>query len=153
MDLHHQPLTAKVPEPPVRLKAFLCHSSSDKAAVRQLYIRLRADGISPWLDEEDILPGQDWDREIRRAIRSCDVVLVCLSRTSINKIGYIQREIKDILDVADEQPEGAIFLIPVRLEPCEVPDRLGRRQWVDLFDKIGYERLIRALGYVLPHPG
>jgi hypothetical protein len=143
----------KDPQPSVRLKAFLCHSSSDKRAVRQLYARLRADGISPWLDEEDILPGQVWDKEIRKAIRSCDVVLVCLSKSSVSKVGYIQKEITDILDVADEQPEGAIFLIPVRLEQCKVPDRIGRRQWVDLFDEeAGYERLLRALRYVLPRP-
>ena len=128
------------------LRAFLCHSSSDKEAVRQLYRRLRADGIWPWLDEEDILPGQVWAQEIRKAIRSCDVVLVCLSRSSIGKVGYIQKEIKDVLDVADEQPEGTIFMIPVRLEPCEVPDRIGRLQWVDLFEgDTGYERLVRSL--------
>jgi formylglycine-generating enzyme required for sulfatase activity len=49
------------------------------------------------------------------------------------------------LDVADEQPEGAIFLIPARLEQCEVPDRLSRWQWVNLYEAKGYERLMRAL--------
>jgi hypothetical protein len=137
-----------------QLRAFLCHSSSDKGAVRQLYSRLRADGVRPWLDEEDILPGQDWDREIRKAIRASDVVLVCLSRSAISKVGYIQKEIKDVLDVAEEQPEGTIFLIPVRLEPCEVPDRIKRWQWVDLFqEKASYERLIRALRLVIPREG
>jgi rod shape-determining protein MreB len=47
--------------------------------------------------------------------------------------------------VADEQPEGAIFIIPVRLEECEVPDRLRRWHWVDLFDEKGYERLVSSL--------
>jgi hypothetical protein len=104
------------------------------------------DKIQPWFDEEDILPGQDWDLAIRKAIRASDVVLVCLSRASVSKIGYLQKEIKHVLDVADEQPEGAIFLIPVRLEPCEVPERLRRWQWVDLFEEGGYPRLLRALG-------
>jgi hypothetical protein len=52
---------------------------------------------------------------------------------------------KYALDVADRQPEGAIFLIPLRLEECEVPQRLRRRQWVDLFQEEGYERLLSAL--------
>jgi TIR domain len=97
------------------------------------------------LDEEDILPGQDWDFEIRKAIRASDIVLVCLSETSANKVGYLQREIRSVLDIADEQPEGSIFLIPVRLEPVKVPERLRRWQWVDLFEESGYPRLMRAL--------
>jgi hypothetical protein len=70
---------------------------------------------------------------------------VCLSRASINRKGYVQREIKYALDVADEQPEGTIFLIPAKLEECEVPDRLRRLQWVELFEPQGYELLLRAL--------
>jgi len=128
-----------------RLKVFLCHASGDKPAVRDLYHRLRSDGIAPWLDEEDLLPGQDWELEIPKAVRSSDVVIICLSSRAITKAGYVQKEIKDALDVADKQPEGAIFLIPLRLEECEVPERLRRWQWVNLFQERGYERLLRAL--------
>lgn len=129
--------------PPTRV--FLCHSSSDKTKVRELYHRLREDGLAPWLDEEDLLPGQDWEREIRRAIRNADVVAVCLSQSSTTKAGFIQKEIKFALDVADEQPGGTIFAIPVRLEECSVPDRLSHLHWVDLFVDSGYARLLRAL--------
>jgi serine/threonine protein kinase len=131
--------------PAQQLKVFLCHSSSDKLAVRQLYGQLRAINVLPWLDERDILPGEDWDFEIRRAIRASQAILVCLSQSSITKRGYVQREIKNALDIADEQPEGVIFLIPLRLEECEVPDRLRRWQWVDLFQQNGFEQLARAL--------
>ncbi len=126
-------------------RIFLCHSSADKRAVRDLYARLRADGLQPWLDEEDLLPGQDWDREITKAVRTSEVVVVCLSTNSISKAGYVQREIKQALDVADEQPEGRIFLIPVRLDDCAVPERLSRLHWVDMFETHGYARLLKAL--------
>jgi hypothetical protein len=56
------------------MRIFLCHSSGDKIAVRKLYHRLRADGFNPWLDEEDLIPGQDWDAGPRR-LDSCS----CLS--------------------------------------------------------------------------
>ena len=78
-------------------------------------------------------------------MRDSHVVIVCLSCGSVTKAGYVQKEIKFALDVADEQPEGAIFLIPARLEECQVPDRLSRWQWVNLFEERGYERLMRAL--------
>src|SRR5690348_2171930 len=40
---------------------FLCHSSGDKERVRNLYQRLSNDGIRCWFDEENLLPGQDWE--------------------------------------------------------------------------------------------
>jgi hypothetical protein len=128
-----------------RLRVFLCHATFDKPIVRSLYHRLRADGIQPWFDEEDLLPGQEWRDEIPKAVRACDVVIVCLSRRSVTKVGYVQKEIKYALDVADEQPEGAIFIIPVKLEECEVPRRLSHWQWASLFVAGGYEHLLRAL--------
>jgi transcriptional regulator with XRE-family HTH domain len=130
---------------PPRLRIFLCHASEDKPEVRKLYKRLMAAGFSPWLDEEDLLAGQDWRLEIPKAVRKSDVVLVCLSQKAVTKAGYVQEEIKVALDVADEQPEGTIYIIPMRLEECTVPDRLSRWQWVDLFGAGGYAKVTRAL--------
>ena len=97
------------------LKTFLCHGSEDRSFVRDLYSRLRQDGVLPWLDETDILPGQDWDMEIRIAVRNSDVILVCVSCSSVGKEGYFQKEIKFALDVAEEKPDGTIFIIPIKL--------------------------------------
>jgi hypothetical protein len=132
-------------KPRKRGHIFLCHASEDKPAIRQLYRRLCADGFIPWLDEEDLLPGQDWQEEIPRAVRRSDIILVCLSSKSITKRGYVQKEIKYALDVADEQPFGTTFLVPVKLEECEIPDRLRRWQWLNLFESGAYERLKLAL--------
>lgn len=99
------------------LTVFLCHTSSDKPKVRDLYNRLTEDKVDAWLDEIKLLPGQDWQLEIPKAVRHSHIVVVCLSANSISKTGYVQKEIRYALDVADEQPEGAIYLIPLRLEP------------------------------------
>ncbi len=132
-------------ENPLRpLRVFLCYSSGDKRLVRDLYQRLCVEGIAPWFDEKDLLPGQNWDQEIAKALRAADIVIVCLSRESINRKGYVQKEIKYALDVADEQPEGTIFLIPLRLEPCEIPNRLHRWHWVNLFEEVQVQRRDRC---------
>jgi hypothetical protein len=128
-----------------QLKVFLCHSSDDKPAVRQLYRRLLNESIDPWLDEEKLLPGQDWQFEIWKAVRSSDIVIACFSRGSITKDGFVQKEIKYALDLADEKPEGTLFLIPVKLEECDIPERLRRWQWLDFFEKGSYEKLMRSL--------
>jgi formylglycine-generating enzyme required for sulfatase activity len=134
-------------------RIFLCHAKEDKPRVKELYHRLKAAGYHPWLDEEDILPGADWELEIRRAIRGSVLFLACLSQGSINRKGYVHKEIGMALDELDKMPEGKIYLIPVRLEECRVPDRLRSRQWVDLFAPGGFERLKRALDSELgPRP-
>lgn len=126
-------------------RIFLCHSSEDKAAVNALYKRLSEDGISMWLDAENLLPGQDWDLEIKKAIKESAIVLVCLSRNSITKEGYVQKEIKLALDMAGEKPEGTIYVIPTRLEECEIPTRLSNLQWVNMFQENGYKKLKVAI--------
>lgn len=127
------------------LKVFLCHASQDKPAVRTLYLFLRQHGIDAWLDEAKIKPGQAWRVEIPKAIRESDAIVVCLSTGSITKEGYVQKEIRDALDVADEKPEGTVFIIPARLDECTVPERLRGWQWVDLFREWGHDWLLQGL--------
>jgi formylglycine-generating enzyme required for sulfatase activity len=128
-----------------KLQVFLCHASLDKPQVRELYKYLRRRGIAPWLDAEDLLPGQDWQVEIPQALLASDAIIVCLSKNSVTKEGYVQKEIAFALDKAQEKPEGAIFIIPAKLEECDVPARLSRYHWVDLHQPGGYQRLMRGL--------
>ena len=119
---------------PRKLRVFLCHASQDKPVVRELYQRLNSEGwIDPWLDEEKLLPGQDWDIEITNAVQKSDVVIVCLSNNSVTKRGYVQKELKLALDVALEEPYGNIFIIPLRLDECPVLPNLAKWHWIDYF--------------------
>jgi ATP-dependent Clp protease ATP-binding subunit ClpC len=138
-------LQAATPQKRETLRVFLCHSSHDKKIVRDLYQRLKENQIEPWLDVENLLPGQDWDYEIRNAIRRSHAVVVCISTYSLTTVGYLQKEIRRVLDVADEQPEGAIYVIPLKLEVCEVPSQLRRWHWVNFFEDNGFEKLMLAL--------
>ena len=130
---------------PCPLKVFLCHATADKPAVRKLYRYLRSKGMEPWLDAENLLPGENWEVEIPNAIFDSDAILVCLSKNSVNKEGYVQKEITFALDKALEKPEGMIFVIPAKLEECDVPQRLNRFQWVDLYREDGCRRLMLSL--------
>lgn len=131
------------------LRVFLCHSSNDKPAVRELYQKVRAESwIQPWLDEEELYPGQDWNLEIQKAIKETDAILVCLSKSSITKEGYVQREIKTALDYSDEKPERTVYIIPVRLEECKLPERLSKWHYADYFEgqrERGFQRLLVSL--------
>jgi len=128
-----------------KIKVFLCHASEDNQSAKDLRDLLDSHGVDVWLDSEKLLPGQEWRVEIPEAVRSSDVVIVCISQYSLDKEGYAQKEIRLALDVADEKPEGTIFLIPARLEDCPVPKRLAGFHWVDLFESNGYAKLLEAL--------
>ena len=129
-----------------KLRVFLCHASQDKPAVRGLYKRLAAETwIDPWLDEEKILPGQDWNLEIQKAIHDAEIIIVCLSKESVAKEGYVQREFRIALDLAQEKPEGTIYVIPLKLTDCSIPSRFKQWQWVDYFTPNAYGRLLKSL--------
>ncbi len=132
--------------PPAKLQVFLSHSHGDRAEVRALYQRLQAEiWLHPWLDEEELLPGQEWREEIEKAIEQSQAILICLTPAAITKEGFIQREIRVALEHADYMPEGTIYIIPLKLQECDAPRRLSRWQWANYFEERGHERLLKAL--------
>jgi hypothetical protein len=60
----------------------------------------------------DLLPGVNWQVEIPKAIRLCDIFLVCFSTVSSTKSGYVQREFRQALSVYAQKAAGTIFFIP-----------------------------------------
>jgi hypothetical protein len=129
----------------VTTQIFLSYARPDQEKVEAIYERLSDAGFNPWMDTKDILPGEQWEVSILKAIQDSNFFLIFLSAKSISKRGFLQKEVKDALDILDQMLESDIYLIPVRLENCEVPERLRHLQWVDLFEPDGWERLIRAI--------
>ncbi|MEM1367717.1 MAG: toll/interleukin-1 receptor domain-containing protein, partial [Cyanobacteria bacterium P01_H01_bin.15] len=104
-------------------------------------------------DKEDILPGEKWARAIRKAQESSDLVIACLSKSSTSLATWVNRELRaGLVWMAKEHPDGT-FLIPVRLDECELPDieiedlmfRLPSLQAWDFWDARFYEFWGRAI--------
>lgn len=131
-----------------RPRVFVAYAVEDLRQVRRLCSALDQAGCAPWLDKDKLLPGQNWPRAIERAIGVSDAFVACFSPRSIAKRGQFQSELRYALDCAARLPLDHSFLIPVRLEPCEVPRRIAEQvQYVDLFphwDR-GVKRLLRAV--------
>ena len=136
---------------PEMLIPFLCYSKGDKTIVREFCARLKREGwIDPWFDEEDILPGQKWQDSVIDAVRQCHAVIIFLSKAGVAHEGFFQKELNLALDTANEKPADTIFIIPLRLEECNVPDRLLPYQYVDYFGDNAaklrvYESLLASL--------
>ena len=126
-------------------RVFICYAHHDRETVHKLYERLVRDDISVWLDVERLQPGQDWEREIRKAILRSNVVIVCLSREFNKRRGYRHKELKIASEKARLLSSGKVFIIPVRLEKCDMPESLQHLQRVDLFEARGYKKLLQAL--------
>ncbi len=130
---------------------FLSYAREDSYSAERIYRDLRFYGLNVWWDRDrrSIIPGKDWNLEIRKAIKSSRWFVALLSSNSISKKGVVQREIKHALDVLGDLPEDNNFLIPVRLDPCEPSyDLLRQRQWVDMFPDwgVGLSQLLEAFG-------
>ena len=57
----------------------------------------------------------------------------------------MQREIRRAQELWNEKLEDDIYLIPARLNDCEIPGSLRRFHWVDLHDSSGFSRLLQAI--------
>lgn len=126
-------------------RVFISYSRSDFNTASEIYSFLRSNDCVPWLDKYDLIPGQDWELEIRRQINESDFVVACLSKNSVSKRGYVQKELKYAISILEEFPEGKIYLIPVRVDDCSVPESLMKRQWLDWSAPNAKDRLIRAI--------
>lgn len=124
---------------------FLIHAHSDRETVYKLFQRMTKDGIHAWLDSERLQPGQDWQSEIRNALLQCDAVIVCLSREFDRRKGYRHEELKLAIEKSEFVPADEIFIIPARLDECEMPESLRHLHRVDLFKAGGYKKLLGVL--------
>ena len=128
-----------------KLRIFLLYARRDEEAVRRLYRRLIKEGADVWWDQEKLLPGRDWAFEIHKAIHRSDVVIACLSKRFNQQGGYRHEELRIALEKAATLLKGETFIIPARLEMCDLPELLRRWQRVDLFEADGYKKLIGVL--------
>jgi hypothetical protein len=129
-------------------KVFISYAHEDLEAAQKLYEQLRATpGVEPWFDKASLLPGMKWKPAIRKAIRESDYFLALLSSRAATKRGYVQKEMKEALEVRDEFPEDRAFLIPVRLEDCQPPESLSDTQYADLFPnwRRGFQKVLQVI--------
>lgn len=141
LELTEKPKEQKIEEGPI---VFMSSAREDRTRVEPIYKALRSAGFRPWLDVNDLLPGQDWKRSIHQTIEKADFFLVFISNDSVSKAGFVQQEISLVLNEISMRPEDQ-FIIPVRLDAIEPPRNLMQYQWVDLFSPQGIDKLVFAL--------
>jgi len=129
-------------------KVFISYAREDLKNAQRLYKELKRVGIEAWIDQENILPGQNWKKSIQEAIKNSKYFIALMSKASINKTGFVQMELKQALNILDDYPESHTFILPVRLDECSPNhEKLRKIHWLDLYPD--WERGVSALMEVL----
>ena len=66
-------------------KVFISYAKEDFEFAQKLYDYLSENGFKPWLDKKNLLPGQQWDYEIKKGLREANYVILLLSENSVKK--------------------------------------------------------------------
>jgi hypothetical protein len=132
-----------------KLNVYFCYSPDDTLIARELCRQLSTAGwMNIWVDELELLGGQNKDFEIENAVRNANVVIMCVSKSWTTKQANIHRQLRLALDAALNIPEDEIFIIPLRLENCQLPFRLRNLYPVDYFQSNhteAYKQLLASL--------
>lgn len=131
-----------------KTRVFISYAREDEAAAQLLSAELNSSGIQTWFDKDDLEPGVLWEDAIREAIRKCDYFLALISNRSLNKVGFVQAELKYALEILDEFSYSSVFIIPVRLEECSpTHPKLVKLHQVDLFPEWakGIDKIVSSI--------
>lgn len=124
---------------------FLSYARQDHERVFNLYQKLASEGFTPWMDSKNILPGEKRTASIQKAIRESDFFLACLSVSSTRERGFFQSQVKDALSLLKDMLDSDIYLIPVRLEECDIPEYFEELQGADIYTEDGWSQLLEAI--------
>ncbi len=109
---------------------FVSYSSRDRARVMEIATRLEAEGLKVWIDRARISGGSNYGPEIVRGIKSCKVMVLMCSDSSLRS-----HNVKQEIQLAWKYRRP---YLPLLLEPTSFPEQveywLEGWQWIEVMD-------------------
>ena len=126
---------------------FLSHNHGNKPFVRDLADRLTQAGAMVWLDEAALNIGDSLIERISSAIQEMEYVAAILSPRSV-KSNWVQKELS--LAMTKEVKGRRVTVLPILIEPCDLPEALRDKLYADFTRAENHERefakILRAIG-------
>jgi tetratricopeptide (TPR) repeat protein len=141
-----------------RYHVFLSHNGADRPAVDALAHRLRREGIEPWLDVNQLVPGVPWMEAIEQALDQSDSCAVFIGPSGLSP--WQTEEMRAAITKRVSGTEGKFRVIPVLLPGAERPERsrlpayLIATTWVEFRDSLddqeAFHRLVSGIRGIEP---
>ena len=97
-------------------EVFISYAAKDRTRVLDLVDRLRAAGVSVWIDQMGIEGATMWSQEIVSAINNCNILILAISTNSAQSKNVVRE-----LALASEDDKT---ILPVFIEPTEIPESM-----------------------------
>lgn len=98
---------------------FISYNHNDKHFCKRLHKKMKSYGIACWMDDHQLLPGDDILEQIERGIEEWDKVLLVCSEHSLNSI-WVEREIDKAIQkeekLSKERGGKMLAIIPLNLD-------------------------------------
>lgn len=85
-------------------RIFLSYGREDATHAQRLFAELSAYGADVWFDKNQLAAGSQWEATIEKAIHGCRYFITLLSTRSVDRRGFVNREISTALKILDEFP-------------------------------------------------
>jgi internalin A len=131
---------------PSKYDVFICHSSKDKPVIALLIEDFKKEGITYWVDEEQIDYGDQITQRIEEGLQKSRYVIPCLSK-NLNASGWTRAEYGSILNTVFSG-NSRRNVIPLKLDNCEdddIPFLLRDKKRVTYSDKTDFAKFIKFL--------
>ncbi|MFN7938351.1 MAG: adenosylhomocysteinase [Bryobacteraceae bacterium] len=92
---------------------FLCHNSADKGDVECIAKKLLANGVRPWLDKWNLVPGEPFQEALENALATCSCCAVFVGPH--NSGPWHNQEMRTAIARRVGQTDGSFRVIPVLL--------------------------------------
>lgn len=115
----------------IQSDVFLSHNSKDKTLIRELKRLLVANGLSVWLDEDELRPGIPWQQLLETGIRNSKSVVVTVGKDGLGPWEDEEIQAALILAVNSGHPVIPVLIGGAETKP-KLPMFLGNRTWVEL---------------------